>query len=180
MKKLAAFLLCLFLLFSYALAQEPAETPIPILASFATTDLDGNEVDQTLFKDYKLTMINIWATYCNPCLSELPSLGKIHIDLSESSFQVVGLLLDAQDFDLNLVQSQVDLAKEIMTVTSVTYPQIIPNLAMYQSFLSQVRGVPCTFFVDENGNMISAAYYGAKTEEQWLDIIKPLLEQVSP
>ena len=41
------------------------------------SDLDGNEVDSSIFADYDLTMINIWATFCNPCLSEMPELAEL-------------------------------------------------------------------------------------------------------
>ena len=41
------------------------------------TDFDGNEVDKSLFEGHRPTMVNIWATFCNPCLSEMPELGEL-------------------------------------------------------------------------------------------------------
>ena len=46
-----------------------------ILSDFTTTYLEGNSIDQTIFADYPLTMVNVWATFCTPCLNEMPDLG---------------------------------------------------------------------------------------------------------
>ena len=42
--------------------------------AFETVDMDGNTVTEEVFTQSKLTMVNVWATYCNPCLSEMPDL----------------------------------------------------------------------------------------------------------
>ena len=59
----------------------PNETPADdsqasagVMSSFTATNLEGNEVDHSLFEDYKLTMVNVWATFCTPCISEMPEL----------------------------------------------------------------------------------------------------------
>lgn len=54
----------------------PARRSLPdqagILSQFAATDLDGNEIDQSILEGYDLTMVNIWATFCQPCIREMP------------------------------------------------------------------------------------------------------------
>ena len=49
----------------------------PIYITFEGTDLEGNPVTQDIFSQSRLTMANVWATYCNPCLSEMPGLGEL-------------------------------------------------------------------------------------------------------
>lgn len=44
---------------------------------FTGQDLAGNSVSESVFSESKLTMVNVWATYCNPCLSEMPGLGEL-------------------------------------------------------------------------------------------------------
>ena len=41
-------------------------------AAFTTQDLAGSAVDQSIFTGHRLTMVNVWATYCGYCLKEMP------------------------------------------------------------------------------------------------------------
>ena len=55
--------------------QETSENGFPVnMPEFSTTDMDGNKVTNDTFADYDLTVVNFWATYCNPCIDELPEL----------------------------------------------------------------------------------------------------------
>lgn len=167
----------------------PAPTPTPseagaddeespgIMSTFTTADLDGTELDQSMLTDYKLTMVNVWATYCSPCLDEMPDLGEIHSDYSDRAFQVVGLVSDVLNQDGTLSDSQIDLAKDIVAETKADYPHIVPTQDLYP-ILSQVTAVPLTFFVDAEGNQVGSAYAGARSKNQWIEIIEPLLEEV--
>ena len=51
-----------------------AGTAEPIV--FKGEDMEGNVVSSSVFSEAKLTMINVWATYCGPCLREMPELGE--------------------------------------------------------------------------------------------------------
>ena len=98
MKRLSALLAAALLLLSACgQAAAPAETsgaeetaPAGILSSFDTVDLDGNAVDQGVFSEHKLTMVNIWATYCGPCISEMPDLGILAEEYEDKGLQVMG------------------------------------------------------------------------------------------
>lgn len=46
-------------------------------ASFTSMDLDGNEVNQSIISEADLTILNIWGTFCGPCISEMPDLGEL-------------------------------------------------------------------------------------------------------
>ena len=178
MKKAVALLLIFLNLFSFAAAESPTK-PVPILKTFSAQDIDLNPVDESVLKGHALTMINIWGTFCNPCISEMPGLGEMHTELKERGFQIIGLLTDAQDESLSPVPAQLDFAKEIIAETKADYLHILPSPEMYYMFLSQVTAVPCTFFVDENGNMTGDVYYGSRSKETWLEIVEPLLEEVA-
>ena len=59
---------------------DPTDTPdnvIPPDICFLTKDFDGNGWDETCFFENKLTMINLWAYWCGPCVSEMPDLEQI-------------------------------------------------------------------------------------------------------
>lgn len=65
---------------------------------FETTDLDGNPVrSEELFAQHKVTMLNIWATWCGPCKGELRELGDINRRVQEKNGAIIGILSDADD-----------------------------------------------------------------------------------
>ncbi len=143
----------------------------PFLGLFTATDIDGNPVDQTLFADYKLTMINVWATYCSPCINEMPDLGRLHADMAAEGVQIVGLVSDALDSSGNISQSQVDLARDIIEATGANYPHMLPSQDLISTVLWQVTAVPTTIFVDHTGELVGYAYAGSRSYDQWTAII---------
>ena len=63
-------------------------------AGITSTDLEGNEVDDSVFKGKKLTMVNIWGTFCRPCIGEMPDLQQISEDYADKDFQIFGMVCD--------------------------------------------------------------------------------------
>lgn len=164
-----------------AAAEEQAATAgkeLPFLQSFTATDLDGNAVDQSLFADYKLTMINIWATYCGPCLSEMPELGKLSEAYGERGVQIVGIVSDAMNYDGSISDSQVDLAREIVETTGAKYPHLLPSEDLQNILLWQVSAVPTTIFVDSEGALVGYAYMGSADYDAWADRIEAALAEL--
>ena len=150
----------------------------PTLKNFKTTDLDGNEVTQEIFSNADLTMINIWATYCNPCLGEMPDLGVLAEEYADQGVQIVGILMDVYDQNWNVVQSQVDLAKEIIQETGADYLHLMPSTDLIYAKLRYVQAVPETIFVDKEGNLVGEPHLGARTKNKWSEEIQKRLEMV--
>lgn len=149
-----------------------------ILSSFSTTDIDGNTVDQSVLKGKKLTMVNIWATFCGPCINEMPDLGKISKEYADKGFQIIGVPVDVTDYYGNIDVGQIELAKEIIDETNADYLHIVPSASLNRAKLSQVTSVPETIFIDENGNQVGQSYIGSRSEEQWKEIIDNLMENM--
>ena len=64
--------------------------------SFETVDLEGNPVtSKELFADHKITMVNIWATWCTHCVRELPELERMSKEWAEQDCQIIGICDDA-------------------------------------------------------------------------------------
>ncbi|MDD2297243.1 MAG: hypothetical protein PHX79_05455, partial [Sphaerochaetaceae bacterium] len=68
-------ILIIFVLLVAPLAAQAPESKS--LAPFWTLDLEGNEITETIFSPYQLTLVNIWATFCSPCLQEMPALAEL-------------------------------------------------------------------------------------------------------
>ena len=156
---------------------EESESPRGILSQFSAQDLEGNALDQSMLQGHTMTMVNVWATFCTPCISEMPDLGTLAQEYEDQGVQVVGLVSDVIDMEGNLDQDQMELAREIVDSTSANYTHLVPSVDLY-GLLYQISSVPTTFFVDETGAQVGGTYIGAKDKDQWQEIIDQLLAEV--
>lgn len=145
--------------------------------SFAAADLDGNKVNEGIFQGKKLTMINVWATFCGPCLNEMPALGKLAKAYGDE-FQIVGIVSDTVDMNARPIASQVQKAKALAKQTGADYLHLVPSKDLMEIHVGAVQAVPETVFLDENGRQVGEAYVGSHSEAEWASIIEDLLEQV--
>ncbi len=129
---------------------ETTEVQEPYFLSFEATDLNGETITSDIFADAKLTMINVWATYCNPCLSEMPDLGQIAVEYDPAEFQMIGIVSDVTVLD------EEDAHKEVQALVeetkAATYPHLLLNQSLYENLVGAVTSVPTTFFVKQDGN----------------------------
>lgn len=147
---------------------------VPILSAFSATDLQGNEVDQSVLTGKKLTMVNVWATYCQPCKEEMPHLAQLSQNYED--VQIIGLVSDVLNADGTVNQDQVDTAIALAEEADVTYRNLIPSQDLTANVLSQIYAVPTTFFVNEDGDQVGSVYVGARDADGWAEIIDALLE----
>lgn len=152
-----------------AVSEPPAE-PSAVQVTFEGTDLDGNSVSSEVFSQSKLTMVNVWATYCNPCLREMPELGELADEYDAEEFQILGIVSDVME---GTDQSQVE---RLVQQTGANYPHLLLNESIYYALLTDVSGVPTTFFMDENG-VVLGRVSGAKEKSVWEEIINELLAE---
>ena len=159
-------------------APAASETNRDSFGKFTATDLNGNEVTQGIFSNSDLTMINIWATFCGPCLQEMPDLGALSLEYADKGLQIVGFVVDVLDSSGNISSSQVDLAKEIVQKTGASYTHLLPSEDLIRIKLNAVSAVPETVFVDKNGNVVGEPLIGSRSEDDWKAIIDKYLEEV--
>ena len=124
--------------------------------SFETVDLNGNPVkSENLFAQNKVTMINIWATTCGPCINEMAELEEMNKEFKEKGGAIVGLVDDVWVDNMKYL----DEAKSIIEATGVTYTNLCAWDG-YQNALEAV-GTPTTYFVNSHGEVIGDAILGA-------------------
>ncbi len=150
---------------------------VGILSEFTSLDLEGNEIDASILSDYKLTMVNVWATFCSPCLDEMPDLGELAAEYKEKGVQIVGMVSDVHDSKGQISDSQIATAKDIVSATNANYLHIVPTEDLF-FLLAQISSVPTTFFVDENGVQVGKTYIGSKSKATWQEIIDETLKEV--
>ncbi|RKJ22062.1 TlpA family protein disulfide reductase [bacterium D16-50] len=154
--------------------QESVEEPPAEPLVFEGQDLDGNAVTSDIFSQSKLTMINVWATYCNPCLREMPDLGELAGEYDTADFQLIGIVSDVQE---NGSEDKLEKAVSLVEKTGADYPHLLLNESLYSALVVNVSGVPTTFFVDENG-VVLGAVVGSYEKSVWKEIIDGLLEEL--
>ncbi|MDE7476835.1 MAG: TlpA family protein disulfide reductase [Lachnospiraceae bacterium] len=129
------------------------------MPSFTTKDLDGNMVTEDIFGEKDLTVVNIWGTFCPPCIAEMPDLGE-WADAMPDNVQIVGLIVDISgDEDTQ----HHDLAVTITQKAGAEFMHLIAN-EDFNDILNQVVGVPTTLFVDKEGNLVGTPIVGANVD----------------
>ena len=132
MKKL--FLIFVLLVLSSVLFAQKAGDKI----TFSSVDLNGNTVTDKLFTENKITMVNIWGTFCPPCIREMPDLGKLSIDNKAKAVEIVGIPIDIIDGNGNLLTQENRDARLIIKKTGADYVHIVPTVDMLYGFLRNV------------------------------------------
>ena len=125
--------------------------------AFETVDLNGNTVTNEIFYGKDLTVVNIWGTYCNPCIDEMPDLAEWSAAMPEN-VQLIGLVCDLHSMD---DVETLEFAKEICEATGAdVYTSLVAN-DDFTELLSGIIGVPTTFFVDGTGAIVGDPIIGA-------------------
>ena len=126
------------------------------IVSFDTVDLDGTPISsKALFANNKVTMINIWATTCGPCIEEMPELEELNKEFQEKGGAIVGLVDDVWVNNTKYL----DEARAIVQDTGVTYL----NLCAWEGYDDVLNSVatPTTYFVDSQGRILGDPIMGA-------------------
>jgi len=144
----------------------------PSLGEFTTQDVNGSEYTQDMFKEYDLTLVNIFTTWCTPCVAEMPELEKLYQQMKDQGVNVVGFVLDVLNEKGEIVQTDLERAQELVEKTGVTYPVLLPDSGYLNGRLTGIEAFPETFFVDRNGNVVGGTYQGSGGLEDWLEVVE--------
>lgn len=133
------------------------------ITKFSTTNLDGKKITQESLAKYDLTMINIFTTWCEPCINEIPYLKKVQSMLPQN-VNFFGICTDAGDDEDTLA-----LAKEIASKNKVTYDILIPDENLQKGVLANIDFYPTTIFLDSKGNLVGDPIKGVPNAEDVAD-----------
>ncbi len=143
--------------------------------TFSTKDWNGKAVTDSIFAKNKVTMVNIWGTFCSPCIREMPDLAKLNAANKAKGVEVVGIPIDVTDRLGNVMPRAKSDGDSIISTTGANYRQLLPSKDMMNGFLRNIQVVPATIFVDKNGKQIGDIYLGARSQKEWQKIIDDLL-----
>ena len=149
------------------------------VGKFETKGVDGKDYTEKVFSDYDLTLVNVFTTWCSPCVNEIPELEKLYEEMKEKGVGVVGVVLDTVGDDAKQNEDTVKKAGVLQEKTKASYPFLVPDSTMMNGRLNGISAFPETFFVDKEGNIVGETYSGSHSLDEWKEIVEKELENVS-
>ena len=111
--------------------------------NFSLPGLEGKKVSLTDFKG-KGVLVNIWATWCAPCVAEMPSMEKLYQELKVEDFELLAISVD---------ESGAEAVKPFMEKHKLGFPVLLDTKGEIKN-LYQATGVPESFIIDKNGMIV--------------------------
>jgi thiol-disulfide isomerase/thioredoxin len=134
---------------------------------FSTKALDGTAIDQSILAQHKVNFLHYWATWCGPCVGELPQLLGLYAKFgSQAGF--IGIVSDATD------SKGIAAAQKILADSKVTFMNVAPFPQVSWLF-GEITAIPCTMLVDSYGNQLCGQIVGAVGDEAYAQAIDKAL-----
>ena len=108
--------------------------------NFSLPDLDGNMVRLADYKG-KVVLLNIWATWCAPCVEEMPSMEKLYQELKSEGFEILAVSIDTLGAESVL---------PFMKMHKLNFPILTDTKGTIKN-LYHVTGVPESILIDKEG-----------------------------
>ena len=112
------------------------------LGEFSMEDVNGETYTQEMFADHDLTMINVFTTWCTPCINEIPDLEKLRNEMKDQGVNVVGIVLNGRDGFGKEDEETLEKAKLLAEKTGASYPFLIPDEGYLNGRLLEINAVP--------------------------------------
>lgn len=120
------------------------------IQSFSAKDMDGKKIDFPSDYKGKIVMLDFWATWCNPCMAELPHVVSAYDKFHEQGFDVVGVTLDNKGAEEKI--------KSVEAERGMKWPQIYSgkfwNAPLAKKF--SIHSIPQAYLVDGDTGEILA------------------------
>lgn len=157
----------------FALAKEPLD--------LAFTAADGRAVDLAQLRG-KVVLIDFWATWCGPCIAELPNVKKVYADYHDKGFEIVGITLenakltsrDSKEQTEEKLEQARKVLLEFVAKNELPWPQSFDG-KWWKSELAgrfAVNAIPAMLLLDKSGRVVSLNARGPKLEQE----VKRLLQ----
>lgn len=143
----------MFSVFSYAHAAKQA--------NFSVVDLEGIKHELSNYKG-KWVLVNYWATWCPPCLEEVPDLIDLYENRNKKDVVVIGVVFDYED-----VQEVKDYVDDML----MSYPIVLSDNAVTAQF-EDVSVLPTTFIFNPKGELVKIKH-GVVTHAYMEKLIGP-------
>lgn len=124
---------------------------------------DQKVIDISQFRG-KAVLINFWATWCGPCVQEIPSLISLQNEFGPQGLAVIGVSMD---------QGGEGPVQRVITKTGINYPVVMGDAKISRDF-GGIFGIPASFLVDQSGT-VRKRFDGWTSHNQFVEQIKQVL-----
>ena len=123
---------------------------------FSEKDLLGNPLSVSKYED-KVVLVEVWATWCVPCVAELPNIIKAYNKHHSNGFEVIGISLDQDEQKL----------KSFLKAKEIPWVQYFDGKGWQNKLAVQygIQSIPATFLLDRHGKIIGQDLRGEALEE---------------
>ena len=137
--------------------------------------LDGNDVDDSLFTNNKVTVVNFWFSGCKPCVGELSKLNELNETLKKMGGEVVGINTDTLDDN----QDGIKEAKEILKAQGASYKNLtFDSDSTVGKYAGNIMAFPTTVLVDKDGNIVGEPLMGGIDDQANYDQLMKQIQSV--
>jgi len=118
------------------------------------TSLQGEKFDLAKLKD-KVVLIDFWATWCGPCIAELPNVQKAYADYHDKGFEIVGISLDRA--------ADKEKLENFIKEKNMPWPQAYDGEGWGNAFAKKygITSIPATFLIGKDGKIVETNLRGA-------------------
>lgn len=142
---------------------------------FSGQDYDGNTVDESLFSNNAVTVVNFWFTGCKPCVAELSKLNELNDAIKSMGGEVVGI--NTETFDAN--KDAIKEAASILESQGAKYRHLsIDSDSAAGKYASDIMAFPTTILVDRNGNIVGEPMLGGIDNQDNYDTLMKQIQSV--
>ena len=143
--------------------QVPKNSAVQQLISLSLTDSQG-KIQKLSQWQGKFLLVNFWATWCAPCVQEMPELSELQKDLSKNDIQLIGLGIDSPS---NIV--------EFAQKYQISYPLFAAGMEgteLSRQLGNQAGGLPFTVLISPDGSLLKSYLGRLNIVQLRSDIIK--------
>ncbi len=124
---------------------------------------DQKMVDINKFRG-QAVLINFWATWCGPCVQEIPSLISLQNEFGPQGLAVIGVSMD---------QNGESSVQKLIEKTGINYPVVMGDAKISRDF-GGIFGIPASFLVDQSG-AVRKRFNGWTSHDAFVEDIKQVL-----